>query len=209
MEDENKKIPTHSWQIEQRCSHMRIYADFLEKARPMAEMRVAEMGCGLGNLTEQLGRCGCKVTALDASEESLAITEHRLAAQNITASYICGSFFDIEKADGLFDLVVFEASFHHCGNPLELLKILYQKMTPDGRIYFLNEPIHSFFTRPWGVTRLDGMTIATIRAMGWLELGYTPECFNDLINRAGFVISSQTPMSNGVLLYECEKERKF
>lgn len=207
VQEENKRIPTIDFSREYRISQMRTYADFLEKAKPERGARVLEMGCGWGNLMELLGRNGCCVTGIDASESFAHYTAERLAAQNIAAKVINSSFYGVDSIEGIFDFVVFEASFHHCGEPLRLLKALYDKTAPDCRIYFLNEPINPFFGRPWGIIRYNGEAMLQIRLRGWLELGYRTDFFKLLLLKSGFKLQKSYNMYNDTRLFEAVKIR--
>jgi 2-polyprenyl-3-methyl-5-hydroxy-6-metoxy-1,4-benzoquinol methylase len=204
--------PTTNWNIEGnndiafRTSRMRDLAEFLDICCPLPNMHVLEMGCGWGYLLEQFGRCGCRITGIDASEGFVAYTKHLLSNQNIDNEIILGSFYDVENIDGEFDLVLFDASFHHCGEPLRLLKILSNKVSKDGRIFFFNDVINEFYDRPWGIVRYDGASLLQIRARGWLELGHRLDFFKELLTRTGFYLSNTYKMSSGSTLYEARRQ---
>lgn len=200
-----KKIPTCDLNVETRVVMMRTYADFLEKSRPERGTRVLEMGFGNGNLTELLGRCGCIVTGVDASFSDSEYVKHRLKSQNIDAKIIHGTFYDIEKTDDIFDFVVFDASFHHCGEPMRLLEILNKKTSADCKVFFLNEMIYPHVFRPWGLVCLGGEPLLRIRINGWLELGFRTDFFEQLLLRTGFKLKDTYQMCNGSTLYEAVK----
>ena len=198
----NHRPPTAHWDIITRISYMKTYTTFLEICKPVPEMNVLEMGCGWGVLLELFGRCGCYVTGIDASRGFADYTRNMLSMQNIKSDIIFGTFYDIEKIDRVFDIIIFEASFHHTGEPLRLMRSLKSKLSKNGKLFFLNEAFSNDFDRPWGVVRYDGESIFQIRKRGWLEFGYRLDFFIDLLSRTGFRLVNTYPMPNGSELYE-------
>jgi 2-polyprenyl-3-methyl-5-hydroxy-6-metoxy-1,4-benzoquinol methylase len=145
-----------------------------------------EMGCGMGELLDMFGRYGLTVHGIDASNAQCEIARLRLCSQNIPAKIYCSSFYDLENLEEKYDIIIFEAAFHHCGKPMKLLEIIRKKLVGNGKLVFLNEPIANF-KKPWGVVRNDGETIYQIRKRGWLELGYSMSFLTEALGRIGFV----------------------
>lgn len=197
--------PTIYLNADTRIYHMHMYADFLNIAKPLAGMKVIEMGAGFGDLLELFGRCGCSVTGIEASKSYSEYIAQRLATQNIDAKSIHGSFYDIAQLDDIYNLILFESSFHHCGEPVRLLKLCHKKLSADGRIFFLNDAISPHYDCPWGVVRYDGETIMQIRMRGWLELGYRTDFFEQLLQRTGFKVDNIYTLHNNTMLYEVSK----
>ena len=197
--------PTVYLDIDTRISSMRTYADFLDIARPEPGMRILEMGCGQGNLLELLGRCGCNITGIEVSKSMVEYTLYRLASQNIKGRVACGTYYDVEMLDEKFDMVVFEASFHHCGEPVRLLELLYKHTTDNAKIFLLREPISPNFDRPWGIVRYDTETIVTIRLRGWLELGFRTDYFNALLQKTGFKLLNTHVLGDHTPIFEIVK----
>lgn len=197
--------PTIDWDLNSRIFIMKSYADFLEYVKPKPGMRVLEMGFGFGNLLELLGRCGCQINGMDASQDCTDYVTHRLKTQNIDSNLLRGSFYDVESMAGEFDLIIFESSFHHCGQPVKLLESLHKKTQEGGRLYFLNDSIYPHVERPWGIVCLGGETAMQIRMNGWLELGYRTDFFEQLLLKTGFKLSNSYTLSNGTVLYEATK----
>ena len=192
-----------TFDFDYRMWHMRVYTDFVKIVRPQYGTRVLEMGCGFGHLVAFMERLGCEVTALDASKSMLNfINKKYVSEQNVKVNLIHGSYYDIEDYEGYFDVIVFESSFHHCGEPVRLLEILRKKLSQNGRLFFLNEPILSSYDAPWGI-RYDGESIMQIRKNGWLELGYRLDFFEELLSRTGFhKMKTHTLHDGGVFLFE-------
>jgi SAM-dependent methyltransferase len=193
--------------INYKVYYSRLYTDFVDIAKliPGGGDHVLEMGSGCGNLVEFLSQWGCKVTGLEVSKDSYDFIKKRLSLKNIDASIIYGSFFDIENYKDIFDVVVFEACFHHCSEPVRLMEMLYRKTSPNCKIFFMNEPIIPSFERPWGVVRFDGETVLQIRMRGWLEFGYRLDFFEQLLQRTGFKLHNSYLLHNNIGLLEIKK----
>jgi 2-polyprenyl-3-methyl-5-hydroxy-6-metoxy-1,4-benzoquinol methylase len=164
--------------------------------------RVIEMGFGYGELLEELGRLGCSVSGIDASEYFVQYVSKLLSEQKIDADINRGLFFDIENLHGTFDVIIFKSSFHHCGDPVGLTAALTRKLSPGGRIVFIGEVIANYYHKPWGVVCYDGETAMRIRANGWLELGMRTDFFKSLLLRNGLRINRKYMLSEGSVMYE-------
>ena len=71
---------------------------------------ILEIGCGTGQLTEQLACHGFRLTAIDIGPAMVAAARRRLAEPGV--SFQVTSFEDLVAADGSFNLVISGAAFH-------------------------------------------------------------------------------------------------
>jgi len=71
---------------------------------------VLEIGCGTGQLTEQLAGHGFRLTAIDIGPTMVATARRRLTGAEV--SFQVTSFEDLAAADESFDLVISSAAFH-------------------------------------------------------------------------------------------------
>jgi ubiquinone/menaquinone biosynthesis C-methylase UbiE len=72
--------------------------------------KVLEVGCGTGQLTAELARRGCDVTAIDIGPSMVAVARRRLGRAPVRFAVV--SFEDFAGDDGWFDLVVSATAFH-------------------------------------------------------------------------------------------------
>lgn len=75
--------------------------------------RVLELGCGHGRNALYLAELGCKVDAVDFSEEAVTWAKERADRANLPVNFQCCSIFDAEFKEGLYDLVYDSGCFHH------------------------------------------------------------------------------------------------
>ena len=98
----------------------------------------------------------------------------------------CGPFSLADDFQGPFDYIAFDAAFHHCETPVEILSLLRRKTASDGMLVFFNEPITDYFDRPWGFIRSDGETAFQIRKHAWFEVGIRTDFFKELLEKTGW-----------------------
>jgi 2-polyprenyl-3-methyl-5-hydroxy-6-metoxy-1,4-benzoquinol methylase len=178
--------PLSTLSVDEHTSLLASFRRFLMYLGDIKGKRILEMGCGFGKLATLLESSGCDYYAVDASMNLVEITKKQMYSDKIKSQIVNKSFYDVPEFDQMFDIIIFDASFHHCAEPVRLLKLLYDYTSSDARLIFLKEPIADWFERPWGIVRSDGETILQIRMRGWLELGYRTDFFNDLLNKTGW-----------------------
>ena len=62
-----------------------------QAALPLAGLRVADIGCGAGLVSEPLARAGAEVLGIDASEKNVAIAARHAAESGLAVDYRCAS----------------------------------------------------------------------------------------------------------------------
>jgi ubiquinone/menaquinone biosynthesis C-methylase UbiE len=71
---------------------------------------ILEIGCGTGQLTEQLAGHGFRLTAIDIGPSMVAAARRRLAKADV--SFHVTSFEDLPAPDESFDLIISSSAFH-------------------------------------------------------------------------------------------------
>jgi 2-polyprenyl-6-hydroxyphenyl methylase / 3-demethylubiquinone-9 3-methyltransferase len=75
-------------------------------SRPLEGLRIADIGCGGGLLSEPLARLGARVTAVDAALESIAVARRHAAAAELRIDYRQGTAEMLRDAGERFDAVL-------------------------------------------------------------------------------------------------------
>lgn len=115
-------------------------------SRPFAGLRILDVGCGGGILSESLSRLGGQVTALDPSVENIAVaTEHAQqepGVRPLDIDYRCQTIEDFSRevrslssSDNLFDIVCSLEVIEHVEAPQVFLQHLTQQVKPGGLIF--------------------------------------------------------------------------
>jgi ubiquinone/menaquinone biosynthesis C-methylase UbiE len=97
--------------------------------------RVLEIGCGIGTDTINFARAGAEVTAVDLSEESLALAERRAAVfgleDRITFRQADAEHLSQTVPVEMYDLVYSFGVIHHTPHPQKALAEIHKYMGPD------------------------------------------------------------------------------
>jgi len=146
-----------------------------------------ECGGGRGHITEQLCLLGLDVTAIEIDKNFCKVVNSRLTPYKKKFKMLNTDFKSGVNSikDNSLKGVLFHNCFHHSYDHRELLTDIFKKLTRDGVIFFLNEPISNTYKLPWGL-RLDGESLFQIRRYGWYELGFREDYFNDMLDDLGF-----------------------
>lgn len=153
--------------------------------------RIIEFGSGWGNLAIPLAKAGQEVTVVDIDHGFLDRLQRWAERENVIVQSLHGDFVEVARLiEQRYDFAVFQASFHHCLNFVELVQTLREHvLAPKGRIVFLSEPIFETYPFPWGL-RFDGESLWAITRNQWLELGFERNFFVDFMLRSGFLVST-------------------
>ena len=61
------------------------------KKKPLDKIKILDIGCGGGLLSEPMTRLGANVTGIDASSKNINIAKHHAKKNNLKINYICSS----------------------------------------------------------------------------------------------------------------------
>jgi SAM-dependent methyltransferase len=173
---------------------------------------VIEFGPGWGNLTLALARMNHFVTCVEVEKKFIdLIASQSRDLKNQIRFFHQDMLTFSENPDKKYDAVFFHESFHHCRDPITLIKNVSDIVTDDGIICFASEPIMSFPLKilsnpvlpyPWGV-RLDGISVWSMRRFGWMELGFERTFFMKMLSDAGFrseyISSDVSPLTSLII----------
>jgi 2-polyprenyl-6-hydroxyphenyl methylase/3-demethylubiquinone-9 3-methyltransferase len=74
--------------------------------RPLAGLRLLDIGCGGGLISEPLARLGAAVTGLDPAAENIAVARQHAIAQGLTIDYRAGLVEELDAQGSLYDGIV-------------------------------------------------------------------------------------------------------
>lgn len=100
--------------------------------------RVLELACGTGQWTKELARYATELTAVDASEEMLALNRARVARTDV--AYVQADVFAWSPAER-YDVVFFSAWLSHVPPQWfdEFWALVATCLTDDGRVFVIDE----------------------------------------------------------------------
>lgn len=164
-----------------------IAAEFdrdLATAAPFAGLRILDIGCGGGLLSEPMARLGATVVGADAAPRNIPVAQVHAAQSGLTIDYRHTTAEALAAAGEQFDVVLNMEVVEHVSDPLAYLTACRELLKPGGLMICstLNRNAKSFMMAIVGAEWV----------MRWLPKGthewqkfITPDELFDLIRRAG------------------------
>jgi 2-polyprenyl-6-hydroxyphenyl methylase/3-demethylubiquinone-9 3-methyltransferase len=117
-------------------------------------VRVLDIGCGAGLLSEALAKSGCDVQGLDASAEAIAAAQAHAAGQRLNLRYQTGAPEDL--AGEKFPVITALEVIEHVANPAAFIATLAGLLEPGGILFLstLNRTARSYLTAKLGAEYL-------------------------------------------------------
>jgi 2-polyprenyl-6-hydroxyphenyl methylase/3-demethylubiquinone-9 3-methyltransferase len=153
-------------------------------------LRILDIGCGAGLLTEQMAKQGATVTGIDVAAKNIAVARQHATAQCLKINYRCGA---VEELDGIddFDVVLNMEVIEHVLN-LPLFMARACALTATGGVMFLATINRTWFS--WLTTIVGAEYI-----LGWLPRGthtwqryVTPQEAELSLQQSGLAVKSLT-----------------
>ena len=164
-----------------------ISAEFdrnLTQPHPFAGLRILDIGCGGGLLSEPMARLGATVVGADAAERNIPVAQLHAEQSGLTIDYRNTTAEALAEAGEQFDIVLNMEVVEHVADPLAYLTACQHLLKPGGLMICstLNRNAKSFAMAIVGAEWV----------MRWLPKGthdwqkfITPEELYDLIRRSG------------------------
>ncbi|NKB29249.1 MAG: bifunctional 2-polyprenyl-6-hydroxyphenol methylase/3-demethylubiquinol 3-O-methyltransferase UbiG [Rhodobacteraceae bacterium] len=153
---------------------------------PFAGLRILDIGCGGGLLSEPMARLGADVVGADAAERNIPVAEIHARQSGLTIDYRHTTAEALASAGEQFDAVLNMEVVEHVANPLAYLTACRGLLKPGGLMICstINRNAKSF-----GVAIIGAEWV-----MRWLPKGthdwakfITPDELYDLLSNAGLL----------------------
>ena len=112
---------------------------------PLKDIKILDIGCGGGLLSEPLSRLGAKVTGIDASDRNIKIAKMHLKKSKLDINYYCSSPESFEAKEK-FDVVLNMEIVEHVDNVDFFLLKSSELLKKDGLMFIatLNKTLKSY-----------------------------------------------------------------
>jgi 2-polyprenyl-6-hydroxyphenyl methylase/3-demethylubiquinone-9 3-methyltransferase len=157
----------------------------------LAGLRVLDIGCGGGILSEPLARLGADVVGVDPAEENVAAARAHASEAGVTVDYRATTAEALADSGERFDLVLAMEVVEHVGNVDLFVRRAAEMVKPGGLMVAatINRTIKSFALA----------IVAAEYVLGWLPRGthawdkfVTPEELDRAFARAGLLPTNST-----------------
>jgi 2-polyprenyl-6-hydroxyphenyl methylase/3-demethylubiquinone-9 3-methyltransferase len=115
-----------------RDSLARHFARSTTDLRPLAGLRVLDIGCGGGLVAEPLARLGAIVTAIDPAAENIAAARAHATPQGLAIDYRAVEVEHLVAAGETFDGVLCLEVVEHVPDPAAFLAMVAKLVRPGG-----------------------------------------------------------------------------
>ena len=115
------------------------------KSRPFKKLKILDIGCGGGLLSEPMSRLGAEVTGIDASEKNINIAKIHSLKKKLNINYICSSPENL-KTNKKFDVILNMEIIEHVDDVSFFLKNCTKFLKKNGLMYIatLNKTFKSY-----------------------------------------------------------------
>ena len=113
--------------------------------KPLNKIKILDIGCGGGLLSEPMSRLGADVVGIDASEKNIKVAELHAKKNNLDIKYICASPENL-KTDYKFDVILNMEIIEHVDNIDFFLKSCSHFLKKNGIMFVatLNKTLKSY-----------------------------------------------------------------
>jgi 2-polyprenyl-6-hydroxyphenyl methylase / 3-demethylubiquinone-9 3-methyltransferase len=140
-----------------------LFRQDLSAAKPLTGMKIIDVGCGAGLVTEPLSQLGAEVLGIDAAERNVAVAEWHARLTGAPVKYRHALPEDCADRGGSFDVVTSLEVVEHVADLPVFLESLTRLVAPGGILLIgtINRSLRSFFKAIIGAEYV----------LGWLPRG--------------------------------------
>ena len=114
--------------------------------RPLKGLRVLDIGCGGGLLSEPMARLGADVVAIDPSERNIATARVHAAESGLAIDYRAATAEELESGGERFDVILNMEVIEHVVDPAAFVAVCARLLKPGGLMFVatINRTLKSF-----------------------------------------------------------------
>lgn len=114
-----------------------LRTDYINLHSPVKNLKVLDVGCGGGLITEALAAFGAEVTGIDMGEAPLSVAKLHLLESGLNVEYIKITAEELaEQRAGEYDVVTCLEMLEHVPDPSKVVRACAELVKPGGDVYF-------------------------------------------------------------------------
>lgn len=114
-----------------------LRTEYINLRSPVTGLRVLDVGCGGGLISEAMARFGAKVTGIDMGEAPLNVAKLHLLESGEDVEYIQITTEELaEQRPGEYDVVTCLEMLEHVPDPASVVAACAKLVKPGGDVYF-------------------------------------------------------------------------
>lgn len=127
--------------------------------KPLEGMKVLDIGCGGGILSESLAKQGAIVTAIDVVEKNIAIAKTHAEQNNLQINYQLSTVEDMAQSGQTFDIVFNMEVVEHVANVESFMRSCNSLVKPNGMQFVasINRNWLAFIVAIFGAEYVTGL----------------------------------------------------
>ena len=121
--------------------------DYICRQSNLKDLKIVDIGCGGGILSEAMAKKGGIVTGIDMAEKAIAVAKLHQIESKITVDYQLMTAEELaEDEAGSFDIVTCLEMLEHVPDPSKVIQSCADLLKPGGSVYFstINKNLKSF-----------------------------------------------------------------
>ncbi len=177
----------------------------LSSEKPFRRLKILDIGCGGGLLSEPLSNLGAAMTGIDASKNNIEVARLHSKKMGLNINYICNSPENL-NLDNEFDVILNMEVIEHVSNTNLFIKNCSKLIKKNGIMFVatINKNLKSYMFAILGAEYF----------LRWLPIGthdwnkfLTPDDLEIITNKNNFISDEKVGMKFNLLSQKWEKSK--